>query len=790
MKNFKGFYKIIFVALMMFAVVSCASKYSTDSTMLRGNTLSAVRVSKLDKGEYEFALRSVEKTNFNVLYSKSPYKIVILAPDTVLGEEVLRYKYSDDVVLGLAFIPERSGSRIEILLKENAEYTYTQEGQLLNLRFKPVSRSVSSLESQGVKVDPVSPESAQLASSLRTFKNSSDSSSLRLEFGLDGVARYDFGYLDDKTLYVDFFDVTSSLNTKKYPALGVVSDVQVNEFYPPKKVRFIVKVSSRLPVFAGQNGNQFVVSSNHATAPSESRYISSIDALNYKNIQSIVIKTIGKVVYTKKVVDNALHIEFDSDVKLLSSVQNRFSFNNLPFKTLEILKIDGKLVVVLTPDSDIFARVDETVEGILISGSFKEFSRADMEFTKPVAAAGTKGSKAELVTLNMRQMDVREAIRLIYYGRDKNIIFGEEVTGNVTLYFKDVDYETAIRTILRDRNLTMVEDKGVVWITSNQKYEERQNAETARLRAAQQAKEEAPLRTEIIPVNFSDATQTLGIVRSLLSRRGTAEVDIRTNSFVVRDTDENILEVRKLMQTVDKRTPQVTIEARIVEVSDINALNLGIQWGFSGNTSTNAQFPNQINVGTNAGGGKYMVNVPTTESVGSLALSILNRKGTFGLDIALSALETQNKARTISSPRVTTLDNMEATIKSGGTAKIVPSGDQTQTEETETGIILNVKPQITSNDMIFLDIVVEKSTLVEMTATNVSTTEKKAETKVLLANGETTVIGGLYEDEENNVITGVPGLSKLPVLGYLFKGSQKRVTRRELLVFLTPYVEK
>lgn len=786
-------YRLVLVLLTLFAVFSCAGKPAApEAVSLKGNTLSAIRVAKLGEGEYSLTLRASDKTDFSVLYSKSPYKLVIFAPDTVMGEEVLRYTYSDDVIQGLAFMPERGASRVELLLHDNVDYSYTQEGQILSLKLKAMSSAAASLEKLGMKVDEISPEKAALASAVRSFRNSSDSSSLRLEFGLDGIARYDFGYLDDRTLYVDLFDVTSSLNTKRYPAQGVVSDIQVGEYYPPKKVRFLVKVSSRLPVFAGQNGSLLTVSSDPSAALSDNRYIASIDALSYRNIQSVIIRTVGKTAYTKKIVNNALHIEFDTDVKMLAGVQNRFSFSSLPFKTLEVLKIDGRPVIVLTPEKDIFARVDDTPEGILISASFEEFARADMEFTKPAPAlaAGAKASPQDLVTLNMKEMDVREAIRLIYFGRGKNIIFGEEVIGKVTLFFKDVDYETAVRIILRDRNLTMVEDNGVVWITSNQKFEERQQAETARLRASQQAREEAPLRTEIISVNFSDASELAGIVKSVLSRRGTAEVETRTNSFVIRDTDESIIEVRKLMQTVDKRTPQVTIEARIVEVSDIDTLNLGIQWGFSGNTSTNVNFPNQINVGTDAGGGRYMVNVPASESAGSLALSILNRKGTFGLDIALSALESQNKAKTISSPRVTTLDNMEASIKSGGTAKIVPSGDQTKTEETETGIILNVKPSITANDMIFLDIVVEKSTLVEMTSTNISTTEKKAETKVLLANGETTVIGGLYEDEENNVITGVPGLSKLPVLGHLFKGSQKRVTRRELLVFLTPYVEK
>jgi type IV pilus assembly protein PilQ len=548
-----------------------------------------------------------------------------------------------------------------------------------------------------------------------------------------------------------------------------------------------------MPLFAGQDGDKLVVSSEMGGIPLDNRYISSIESLHYKNIQSLVIKFIGRVSYSKKIVGSALHLEFDSDVKMLGSVQNRFRFDNMPFKSVEVLNIDGKPTIVLTPEKDIFARVDETPEGILVSASFEEFARADMELAErgeagEAEAAADEAKPEDLVTLNMKEMDVKEAVRLIYYGRGKNLLFGEEVEGKVTLFLKDVDYKNALKLILRDRGLTSIEENNIVWIISTQRYEQRQQAEISKMKAVEQAKEQAPLRTEIIPVNFSDAPDLLGIVKSVLTKRGSVEIEARTNSFVVRDTADAIKEAKKLMKNVDKRTPQVTIEARIVEVSDINTLNFGIQWGANVHDTTKVHFPNSITV--DGGTNDYMVNMPIAESYGSVAFSLLNRTGTFGLDMALSALESQNKAKTISSPRVTTLDNMEASIKSGSTALIVPSGDNTETEEIDVGIILTVKPHITSNDMVFLDILVEKSSLGEITSTTATSEEKKAETKVLLANGETTVIGGLYEDEETNINQGVPGLSKLPLLGHLFKANQKRSTRKELLVFLTPYVEK
>ncbi|WP_022851001.1 type IV pilus secretin PilQ [Limisalsivibrio acetivorans] len=782
----------IFIAAVML-LVSCAGKQPVADEK-PATEIKNFRIVDLGDGEYGATVRASEPVGFRVLYSKSPYKIVVFAPDAKFSEEVLHYNFSDTVVEGIVFTPGKAMSQIEILLTENVDYDYSMDdNNTLGVTFRTALPDLKSdtLGSYGMDVENLAPEKVGLADAVKSFADKSNDGTLHLEIGLDGVARYDYGYLDDNTLFVDLFDVKSSLGKKAYPGNGVVSGIKVGEYYPPKKVRFLVDVFSRVPVFAGQNGSKLTITSDMAAAPEEERYIASIDTLNYKNIQSIVVKFVGRVSYTKKIVNNALHLEFESDVKMLGNVKNRFSFSNMPFSEIELVKIDGKPVLVLEPSADIFARVDTTPEGLLISASYEEFARAAMELAKaPEKKEGDSKqevNKDNLITLNMKEMDIREAIRLIYYGRDMNLIFGEGVKGEVTLFLKDVDYETALKLILRDRNLTLVEEGNIAWVISSTRYQQRQAEIEARKRAEMEAKNLAPLQTEVVSVNFATAGELVGIIQSVLSNRGKVEVEARTNSFVITDTKEAIQEVKRLMKSVDKRTPQVTIEARIVEVTDINSLGLGIQWGASVNDTTKVHFPNQVDVGGDSSG--YMVNIPAAGAVGTIGLSLLNRTGTFGLDLALSALETQNKAKTISSPRVTTLDNMEATIKSGSTALIVPSGDNAEAEEIDVGIKLTVRPQITSNKMVFLDIDVEKSSLGEVTANTATSDEKKAETKVLLANGETTVIGGLYQDEQSTIDTGVPGFKDIPVLGYLFKGKTKRVTRSELLVFITPYVD-
>jgi len=357
-----------------------------------------------------------------------------------------------------------------------------------------------------------------------------------------------------------------------------------------------------------------------------------------------------------------------------------------------------------------------------------------------------------------------------------------------------VDYRNALDMIYKENGLMEIKENNITWVVTKERYQQMQQA---KLQAKQQEKEQKkfePIYTEIVPVNYSNASEYKGIISSVLSERGNLQIEKRTNSFIISDTDSGIKRAKELLAKLDKPIPQVEIEARIVEVFDTNNMNIGIQWGGNYNQSaTTANFPNTINVEGNTAamgpsGSGYLVNLPVGNPAGALALSVGNVANTFNLDVALSALETQNKVKTISSPRITTLNNQEAEIKSGSTAIIVPTGDNTEAEEVDVGIKLNITPQITPNNMIFLNIEVEKSTLGQVTANTATTEEKKASTQVLLENGETTVIGGIYENSETNTIQGVPFFQNIPFLGWMFKSKQNIVDKKELMVFITPRV--
>lgn len=795
-------YKFFLLSLSLFLTISCAANMADTRGNILSSEVKSVELKKVDENRYNILVEGDEGLNFQIYYSKSPYKISIFASDAMLSSEVMKYKYNDDLIEKVVSFIDNQGGVIEVYFKEDIEYKVNEKLGKLDVEISKVSRDIKALGRSGLDFKAADFEDINVAKNVYEIKNFSDNNQLLLKIKLDGVVRYDYGYIDDNLLYIDLFDVQNKISAKRLSGYGLVKDIRVGSYYPPQKVRFLVNMKYSLPIFAGQNGSYLIVSNEVNNVPQDVKYLVDVESISVKKYQSIIVKTIGRPVYTKKVVDGNLVLEFSEDVKALSTVKNIMSFENLPFKRVRIGNVDSKLSIVIVPNGEIYAKVEKTPEGIMISGSFDEFSRAEeklvpvLDDVKKGENAVYKYDKRDLVTLSLRDMDVREAIRLIYYGRNKNIVFGSEVKGTVSLYVKDVPYRKALDVIYNENQLVELEEDNIVWIITKAKKDELEANKIKEAKQTEQQKELEPLITEIVPVNYTAASDYKGVIESVLSKRGKLQIEARTNSFVITDTKENIEKAKDLLSNIDIPTPQVTIEARIVEVFDVNDVNIGIQWGgkYSNTFNTSHSFPNTVDVIGNTGatspisGNNYLVNLPIGNPAGALAFSLGSISGKYALDVALSALEEENKAKTISSPRVTTLDNQEAEIKSGGTALIVPSGDNTQAEEIDVGIKLKVKPHITANKMVYMEIEVEKSSLGQVTANTATTEEKKAKTQVLLASGETTVIGGIYEDEKRNITTGIPGLSKIPFFGWLFKSRNTITTKRELLVFLTPQV--
>jgi len=309
-----------------------------------------------------------------------------------------------------------------------------------------------------------------------------------------------------------------------------------------------------------------------------------------------------------------------------------------------------------------------------------------------------------------------------------------------------------------------------------------------------------PLDTKIFPISYAKVSvvQTAVTNSKILTPRGTISVDERTSTMLVNDVASVFPKIENYLLTLDKPTPQVLIEARIVEVNTNEVRDLGIQWGLTlrgVNTLSSLGGFSGLNTGTFTGN-NFLVDLPGGASAGSgsgFTFGIMNPAKTMGLDLQLSAVETLGKGKVISNPRIMTLDNEEAKILQGKSIPVrkLTTEGTVSTEFKDITLELTVKPHITPDNSISIDFGIKKEEL-DPTLPSIEgvpgTDKKEAKTNVIVRDGETIVIGGIYKVNKSDSETGVPGLMRIPILGWLFKNNKENVTTSELLMFITPRI--
>lgn len=404
---------------------------------------------------------------------------------------------------------------------------------------------------------------------------------------------------------------------------------------------------------------------------------------------------------------------------------------------------------------------------------------------RPVTGTYT-GEKTSLVFDNA---EVRDILRLIAEISDLNIIASDDVRGNVTLRLIDVPWDQALDLILDVTGLGMIQQGNVVRVMPKERIRAMREADLTAERSQEQLE---PLMTEVVTVSYADLNSVAGPVRNVLSDRGNLTPDSRNKLLIISDVPARIERARELITILDTPERQVMIEARIVQVNSNYSRDLGVNWGYSETGS------DHLNTITNLGG-DFRVPTPTVNAVGNLqATAGVGSAFRFGsklissgvLDLQLSALESDGKGKIISTPRVTTLNGESATISQGTSIPYQTSGaDGPRTEFVNAELKLEVTPVINPDDSIILEILATNdSPSLTAGATAPSIDTKKAETKVLIRDGETTVIGGIFVESIQSSDSGVPGLMHVPGLGYFFKSKRNQTVKDELLIFITPRI--
>ena len=427
-----------------------------------------------------------------------------------------------------------------------------------------------------------------------------------------------------------------------------------------------------------------------------------------------------------------------------------------------------------------------------VSTTAKSTSSNENQRAVPVIEqVGSKGKvyTGEKTSLVFDNADVRDVLRLIAEISDLNLIASDEVKGNITLRLIDVPWDQALDLILDVTGLGMIQEGNVVRVLPKATIRTMKESE---LTAEHSQEKIEPLVTEVVPVNYAGLADVAGPCNELLSDRGSITEDNRDKLLIITDVPKRIEKIKDLIVILDTPVRQVMIEARIVEVNSNYSRDLGVNWGY---THTPSDYLENV---TNAGGGFQVSTAPVSgvgEMSASAGLGTAFRLGESVLDIGtldlqISALESDGNGKVISTPRVTTLNGESAVISQGTSIPYQSSGDDgPKTEFVDAELKLEVTPVINPDGTILLDILATNdSPSFTPLAGAPSIDTKKAETKVLIRDGETTVIGGIFVESIVDSEDGVPFLMSIPGLGNLFKSQKKQRIKNELLIFITPRI--
>ncbi len=411
------------------------------------------------------------------------------------------------------------------------------------------------------------------------------------------------------------------------------------------------------------------------------------------------------------------------------------------------------------------------------------------------------------ITLDFHDIEIRNLLRLIADVSKKNIVVADDVSGKVTVSLRNVPWDQALDLILKTKGLGKEEMGNVIRVA---KYEQIAKEQAALAEAAKARAPLIPLKVRLIPVNFAQAKEIDKQVKDVLTERGSVTVDERTNVLIVKDTQEALARAEGLVRNLDTETPQVLIESRIIEASSNFNEQIGVQWG--GNASftqatgnpTGLAFPNNVTTTGAAGGGptqgvaanpNFAVNLPAAIGQGSgggLGFVFGSAGGAFNLNLRLSALENRGVVKTISAPKIATIDNKEATIGQGLSipfSQVSASG--VNTVFIEAKLELKVTPHVTADGSILMKIkATNNQPNPALTGANgqPSISKREAETSVLVKDGDTTVIGGIYTRATSNQAASVPFFGKIPILGFFFRSTTESDDHTELLIFITPRI--
>ncbi|MCU7843465.1 MAG: type IV pilus secretin PilQ [Candidatus Thiodiazotropha sp. (ex Monitilora ramsayi)] len=664
---------------------------------------------------------------------------------------------------------------------------------------------------------------------------------VQLTLGMSGAAEEPVGFTTENPARVslDFMGVTSELGYKtKLIGVGPVHSVTALE--AGNRTRLVINLTQALGFTTEVKENNVIVtldvagtatqlaqakSASEVATPAASGMktqepamvaasdIRNIDFRRGEDGEGRVLVTLSDPAIPVDVREEAGRIileffEASVDSSLLQSL-DVLDFAT-PVTKVETRKLGNNVVVEVLPTGEFDYLAYQANE--IFAVEVRSLSREEKEALQKERMIYT----GERLSLNFQDIEVRSVLQLLADFTELNLVTSDTVDGRITLRLKNVPWDQALDIILKSKGLSKRQVDNVIMVAPTEEIAAREQLE---LESQQKIEELAPLRSDFIQVNYAKAEDLSALLKSeenrLLSERGNVTVDTRTNTLLVQDTVAKIADIRRLLQKLDVPVRQVLIESRIVVANNDFAKDLGVRVGASFGDTDNITVDgsnhytvagsepghvggsNGLSPGIENPGGStqesLMVNLPVTAPSGGVNF-LVGKVGTYLLQLELTAMQTEGRGEVISSPRVITSDQNQATIKQGVEIPYqeASSSGATTVSFKEAVLKLDVTPQITPDDRVRMDLVINKdSPDFSRSVLGVPPLDtRKIETTVLVDNGETVVLGGVFERTKTKDVEKVPFLGDIPFAGVLFRRSEERDQNSELLIFVTPKILK
>ena len=789
---------LIFFLVILTALISgCTSKMSTKEEDIEKppelKLITGISTTE-DSESINILIKGNSLLTYTSVKQPFPLSVILYFPETALDNVETAFSLDNDMidVIKASEMTEKGHtSIIEISLKKDTSYEVTREDTGLNISFSKATEILASVSQEETEEETTEESDVMPPEEIIVQETGVETSTtLEIEKKEPEVKQ------PDGLAWMNRIDFSSEEAGKSTIIIGTTKSVQY-------KIEKIADKRLQLKLFDTRIPDYRKLPLITTRFESAVDRITPVQKPEMENISIVTIELREDVPYFIEQTDNLLLIHFEA--------------SSIPPRPFEEAKLPSwKQIIAQTivePEVTEVTKAEEVVVEKIEAP--KEISAP--EVTDPKLAKKYTGEK---IALDFFETDIKNVFRILREVSKRNFAIDENVKGKVTLTFdKPAPWDQVLDLVLKMNQLGRVYEGNIIRVATLETLKNEEDLRRAKIEAELEAQKKTiekkkalePLITEYIVINYSNAKiDILPHLSNLLTKdRGSLSVDERTNLVIITDTSDKIEQAKQIVQKLDVVTPQVIIQARIVEATTNFSREIGVNWGGGVGVQPTSLLPGEIGPnassidnavgagparGYNTLGGTYGYNsamnfpILSTTTAGSIGFNFVRIAGTpLVLNAKLSAMETEGEVKIISAPKIVTLDNKKATIRQGLSYpynKLDASGNTT-TEFKDIDLVLEVTPHVTPDNRISMKMNITKNDLGDVILGQQSFTTREAQTELLVNDGDTIVIGGIITKTKRSSQSGFPGLSKIPILGWLFKAKTKSDRKEELLIFIT-----